>query len=283
MSNRIQIMRNAVVWLLFLALVLFWVRASETREIGISEAKGEETANHKGLPSKNSSSFPFGIGEKLVYEISWFGITAGKSELTVKEKTFYQSRVVYRLVSQTTGGGAMGKLYPVDDRLESFIDARGLFPYYALLRQREGKRKKDKDVYFDQENQQITYVTNGGRPRVLSAPPQVLDILSSLYYFRTQDLKVGKSIPLRVFSLKHNFEVAVKVLSKEIMEVLSVKREVFLVKPHITMNGAPSPYRKGEVLLWLTADEKKLPVKIRAQVRLGHIEAVLIAYEGHED
>ena len=278
MSNRKQIIKDAVAWFLFVGLAFFSIGMAgvEEQDNGL-QVPEEKIAADNDSQHKKSPAFPFRVGEKLVYEISWYGVTAGKSELIIQEKALYRSREVYRLVFRTTSAGIVGKFYKVSDRLESFIDVQGLFPYYALLRQRQSRHDKDKDVYFDQENHQVSYVTNGGRPRVLPTPPEVLDILSCLYYFRIQDLKVGVSIPLNVFSLKRNYSVEVKVLRKERMKVFSTERDVYLIKPYITFTDAPS--REGYGQVWLTADEKKLPVKIRTQIRLGHIDAVLIDYE----
>lgn len=235
------------------------------------KAPGRKTSN-----SANGAPLPFRVGEKLTYDIRWYGVTAGLAELTVKAKTHYNGHEVYHLVSRATGAGVVGKLYTVDDRLEVFVDVQGLYPYYASLRQKEGKRKKDKEVYFDQDRREVTYITNRGRPRTLSVPPEVKELLSSLYYFRTQGLKVGSTVPLNVFSLKRSYTVEVKVLRKETIETFSGPAETYVIQPHVSLNGQPQT--REESLIWLTADERRLPVKIKTKVRLGYIEATLIGY-----
>lgn len=235
-----------------------------------------KASSRKPSNGTNGAPFPFKVGEKMTYDIHWYGVTAGLAELTVKARTRYNGHEVYHLVSHATSAGVVGKLYTVNDRVEAFVDVQGLYPYYASLRQREGKRKKDKDVYFDQERREVTYITNRGRPRTLSVPPEVKDLLSSLYYFRTQELKVGATVPLSVFSLKRSYAVEVKVLRKETVETFSGPAETYVIQPHVSLNGQPQT--REESLIWLTADERRLPVKIKTKVRLGYIEATLIGY-----
>ncbi|MBI2875688.1 MAG: DUF3108 domain-containing protein [Candidatus Tectomicrobia bacterium] len=243
----------------------------------LTQAAWTEVISARISPTRasNGTAFPFKIGERLTYEVSWQGITAGLAELTIKARTRYNGREVYHLTSRVTSAGMVGKFYTVDDRIEAFVDVQGLYPYYAFLRQREGKRKKDKDVHFDQDRHQVTYTTNGGRPRTLPVPPAVKDILSSVYYLRTKELDVGGTVPLSVFSSKRNYAVEVKVLRKEAVETFSGLLETYVVKPHVTPSKES---QKQDSLIWVTADERKLPVKIKTKVRLGYIEATLIQY-----
>ncbi|MBI1979160.1 MAG: DUF3108 domain-containing protein, partial [Elusimicrobia bacterium] len=52
------------------------------------------------------------------------------------------------------------------------------------------------------------------------------------------------------------------------------KFDCFLVEPFIRERGLF--IQKGKKLkVWLTADEKKIPVKMRAEVFIGHVSAEL--------
>lgn len=226
---------------------------------------------------RRGNPYPFEKGEELTYNISWYGILAGIGKLKVGDKTLYKGKEVYRLVSQGVSAGVMGKFYRVDDRLEVLIDPDGLYPYYAFLYQQEGKRSKTTEVFFHQEKNKITYITNNGRPREFTAPPEVLDLLSSLYFYRSQELTPTNTIQMKVFNRKKIFSAQTKILGKEILETPLGKLPTLLVKPTVSLNG--TSYKTGEVAMWMTADERRIPVKIKIKVPIGHIVATLVEYK----
>ncbi|MGH7253992.1 MAG: DUF3108 domain-containing protein, partial [Nitrospiraceae bacterium] len=91
---------------------------------------------------------PFAGGERLTYTISWFNIQAGTAVLEVTESTPLQGRPMLKLVTTTTSSPLVTKFYPVDNRVESIVDAAKLSPQRMVFRRREGKRKNDFNVTF---------------------------------------------------------------------------------------------------------------------------------------
>jgi len=222
-------------------------------------------------------SYPLKRGEELTYEITWYGILAGIGKLKVGDKTSYQGKEVYRLVSQGVSAGVIGKFYRVDDRLEVLVDPEGLYPYYAFLYQQEGSRRKTTEVFFHQEKNKITYITNKGKPREFTAPPEVLDVLSSLYFFRSQKLTANHTIPMKVFSNKKIFSAQATIVDREKLKTPLGELATLLIKPTISLNGAS--YKEGNAVMWLTSDERRIPVKIKIKAPIGHIIATLVDYK----
>jgi len=219
---------------------------------------------------------PIKAGEELTYKITWYGILAGIGKLKVEDDILYQGRRVYRLISQGVSAGVIGKFYKVDDRLEVFVDQEGLYPYYAFFYQREGGRRKTTEVIFQQEENKITYITNNGRPRIFKAPPRVLDILSSLYYYRWQSLS-GDHVTMKVFNSKRIFSAQARIVGRERLKTPLGKVDTYLVKPVVELNGRP--FKKGDATMWITVDQRRIPVKIKIKVAIGHIVATLIDYK----
>jgi hypothetical protein len=87
------------------------------------------------------------------------------------------------------------------------------------------------------------------------------------------DLEVGKSQFLRVFDNGKIYDVEVKVLKKEKITIPAGTFDTIIIKPILKSEGIFM--RKGDVLIWLTDDEKKVPVKIESKVKIGGINVVL--------
>ncbi|TLY17032.1 MAG: DUF3108 domain-containing protein [Nitrospirae bacterium] len=89
---------------------------------------------------------PFGAGERLTYTVSWFNIKAGTAVMEVSETSPIQGRAMLRLLTTATSGPMVTKFYPVDNRVESIVDAAKLSPQRMVFHRREGKKKNDFDV-----------------------------------------------------------------------------------------------------------------------------------------
>src|SRR5581483_9884103 len=66
---------------------------------------------------------PFANGESLVYELSWLGIVGGTAELHVDPPAEHDGTLAYRITSRARSNDFFTKIYPVDDRTESLVDA----------------------------------------------------------------------------------------------------------------------------------------------------------------
>lgn len=222
-----------------------------------------------------SLAFSFNIPETLKFDLLWTGIKAGESVMEIKNDATGTI-----ITSMTRSSDWISIFYTVDDKIESRLirdDPKNLIghPVQYKIKIREGRHRKNKEVIFDQENSKavyIDYLDNERKEFDLIAP--VFDVLSSFYYIRTLDLEVGKSVYVTVFDSKKIWNVEVKVLRKEKIEVSGTEYNTIVVKPLLKSEGIF--YRKGEVYLWLTDDEKKIPVKVKTKVKIGSITANLV-------
>ena len=108
----------------------------------------------------------------------------------------------------------------------------------------------------------------------LSGPVQ--DILSSLYFTRTQKLETGKDIILDVNTQK-NWPLVIKVYKKERVKTPAGEFECYVVEPKIREEGIFVAKGK-KLMIWLTADEERIPVLMKAEVFIGHVSARLVRH-----
>jgi hypothetical protein len=148
-------------------------------------------------------------------------------------------------------------------------------PVNYRIKVREGKHRRDKEVVFDRAGGKAIYI-NHLKPETkeFDVPESIYDPLSAFYRVRNMDLKVGSSVYVPVFDSKRVWNVEVKVLGRERVRVPAGTFDTIKIKPLMESEGIFS--RKGEIYIWVTDDEKKVPVKLNSEVAVGSINAVLV-------
>jgi len=212
-------------------------------------------------------TLPFGVGEKMVFSVTWSGIHAGEATLEVKELLSYQGHEVFRIVSTAKTNKFFSVFYKLRDTLESLFDVQGLFSRRYRKVEYNGNQVSNREIIFDQEQNMVLY--KGKRYYTL---PGVQDELSLFYYVRTLDFQVGNSIYMDVFSSKKNWRVKANVLRKERITVPAGTFNTIVVEPEIKFDGI---LKTGNMTLWFTDDERKIPVKMKSNITIGSIEANL--------
>ncbi len=221
----------------------------------------------------------FGVPERLNYDLTWTGIKAGEASLEVID-----GGGEMRITSTARSAKWLSFFYAVDDRVESRLVKNqsshiiGL-PVNYKLNLREGRHRKNKELIFDHHNSKVTYIDYLDKERKdFDIPPLTFDAISSFYYLRTLPLQVGKSVYITIFDSKKIWNVEVQVLRKERIEVPAGVFDTIVVKPLMKSEGIFS--RKGEILIWLSDDARRIPVMLKTKVKVGSIEANLVG-EGY--
>ena len=225
---------------------------------------------------------PFSVGEKLTLRIIYFALPAGTATLEVKAIADWEEKEVYQLVATAQSSALFSLFYRVRDRIESLIDTRNFLPYRFEKHQEEGgyrnhevtifNRGQNVAVTFDVEEKELTLDSS------LPVPADAQDALSSFYHLRRQNLEVGKSVFINVNADEKSYRVEVKVLKKE--ELGRKRLKTIVVKPilrQVRLGGILK--EKGDVYIWLTDDEHKIPVLIKAKVVIGTLTMMLVDKE----
>lgn len=133
----------------------------------------------------------------------------------------------------------------------------------------EGRFKADQVVDFDQERGKAIY--SDGREFPLT--PQARDVLASLYYVRTLNLEVGKSVYVENHTDRVNYPLEVRILRRERVRVRAGVFDCVVVEPVLRYPGIFE--HKGKLTVWLTDDVNRIPVLMRSKIVIGSISAVL--------
>jgi hypothetical protein len=206
--------------------------------------------------------------EKLFYDIYWLGIYAGNAVLEA-----VNDKGVLRITSRANSAPFISTFYKVEDYAESLI-IKGRATHFRI-KQREGRYRSDKETIFDESKKRITYFDYlKGKKKEYTLDGVLWDVISGFYYLRAQPLTIGKVIYIDVFDSDKLLKAEVSVLRKEKIKI-SGRGEVdtVVVKPDLKSEGLF--HKRGDVLIWLTDDEKRIPVKVETKVPIGKVVAEL--------
>jgi hypothetical protein len=218
----------------------------------------------------------FKEGEKLTFDVNYGFVTAGIAVMEIPKIKKISGREAYHVTFEVNSVPSFDMFYKVRDRYETYIDVEGLFPWRFEQHIREGGYTRDFSAFFDQRKGKAK--TTEGEYEI---PLYVNDIVSAFYYARTLDysnMKVNDLIHLQNFYKDKVYNLDVKFLGKEVVEVPAGKFDCIIVEPLVREGGLFK--HEGNIIVWLTNDELKMPVKVRTKVVIGYVEAKLTNYEG---
>ena len=199
--------------------------------------------------------------ELLTYAAEWRFLRAGEVEMKLTGAS--QSDLKLRTV------GLVSKLIPVSNTYRGIFDP-GYCALTALLESHEGKKNRETKVSYDRERKRVSYFEKDlDKDAVIATkemdiPSCVHDVTGALQKLRELKLEPVRTIELPVSDGKKVISARVDSLEKEkvttpLGEFATVKYEAFL------FNGVLYR-RKGRLFVWLTDDEKRIPVQIRIQL-----------------
>ncbi len=223
----------------------------------------------------SGTAFPFQIPEILTYDLTWTGIKTGEASLEIRENA-----EGLKITSVAKSAKWVSVFYTVDDLVESRVGKdrnSGFvgFPMNYRLNIREGRYRKNKEMIFDRGRAKVMYIDYLQNERdEFGVPARVFDPISGFYYLRTLNLQVGKPVYVTIFDSKKVWNVEVQVLRKEKVEVPAGRFNTVVVRPLMKSEGIFA--RRGEIYIWLTDDEKRIPVKLKTKVRIGSVTASLV-------
>jgi hypothetical protein len=272
MPQRSKIQSILLTLIVFIGLTPFIYFVSG--ELGAAEASQNNT--EMSIPSdpldRYIENYSFGVGEELEFEVKYGFISAGTATMSIERLIEYENRPCYLITSIARSNSFFSTFYKVEDRVETIVDAMGLYSWRFEKNLNEGSYHAQRLVVFDQRNQKVYY-----KEDTTEAPLFVQDALSVFYFVRTQPLEVGKSILVDHYNDGNLFSLEVKVLEKEKVTVSAGTFECFVVEPLLKSVGVFK--HEGQLKVWLTDDRLRLPVLMKSKVLVGSISAELTNYK----
>ncbi len=275
-------MKNRVPGLLLILLMpvaLDGIRAS-VRDTPGPEPEGMVPANDTTVAAQPDTlrTWPnaaFRGGEYLRFNVNYRFVTAGEARMIVAD-TIYNGRRCYKIEFTLTSKPFFDIFYRVRDRYYSYVDAEGLFPWRFEQHIREGGYTRDFVADFDQRHH--TAMTEKGTYPV---PNYVQDMMSAFYFSRTINYSaytVGQKLHLQNFFKDSTYDLDVKFRGRQTVEVEAGKFRCIVIEPLAKEGGLFKS--EGTIFIWLTDDERKMPVLVTTKIRIGDVDSELIEYVG---
>jgi hypothetical protein len=246
-----------------------------------SSSVATPAASNFVYPVRRPEKNPFLPGERLVFSINYFGMSAGDFTLEVLPYKVLSNRKVFHIRGTAISSAVFSIFYRLHDVIESYMDYDGEFSHRFHLKLDESKQTRDALELNDSEKSQTYYWNrwnhhkNGYKESKEFAPitPFSQDSLSSLYYIRTVPLKVGDVVTFPVVSEGKNWESVCTVLRKEEMSTPIGKIPAIVIRPEMKFQGVLK--KSGDSSLWLSDDERRIPLRLEAKVKIGTVVANL--------
>ncbi|HLP17370.1 MAG TPA: DUF3108 domain-containing protein [Bacteroidota bacterium] len=224
--------------------------------------------------SKNVNAF--GVGERLIFDMKYGFIKAGEAVMGIPAYEWIEGNQCMQVQFTVRSSPSFSFFFEVVDRYETYLDVNGIYPWRFEQHIREGKYRRDFSAIFDQKRH-VAKTTEGNFP----IPPNVHDILSAFYYARTLDYSKshpGDKIMLQNFYKDKTYPLAVKFVGRQSVDVSAGVFNCIIVEPLVQEGGLFKS--EGRILLWMTDDDRKMPVQVSTKVLIGSITAELREYYG---
>jgi len=260
-KNSINISISTIISITFAALCALGPAAfSATQDIA-AEAVSQEAVltERKGAASELQHAFP--LREKLVFRVKWLGITAGELVSEIQGIVEWKGRKAYRIEVTARTVGICSVLYRIKDHYVSYLDVEEMHTLRHEVHRREGGYSKDAVTDFDQEAHKAYFesLTDGTR-KVYTIPPHTQDTVTASYYSRFLPLGPGRVFGLRVANSEKNYDLYLRVRSKEKRRFRGKSRDVYHFQPYARQEG--KQVREGRLNGYITADELREPVQV---------------------
>jgi hypothetical protein len=166
--------------------------------------------------------------------------------------------------------------YKVRDRFETYIDAEAIAPISYNKNIQEDKYT-DNDLVTFKHNSKKLFGVKG----MLDMPVYTHDVISAIYYVRNIDFtksKVGDKFPLDVYLDNKIYNLGFKYAGKETITTDIGKVKCIKLVPTLIVDRVFKD--QEDMTVWISDDENKIPIRVKAKIMVGSIKVDLTSYSG---
>lgn len=239
-----------------------------------------------GQESLKNTAFTY--GEELNFEVSYGWLDLADAKLQISRRAHPQDEIPhYKIDVYGKTKGAATLFGKVNDNWGTYLNSETLLPYQSYRHIEEGKYRKHELVYFDQKNKKARLELydrenkNLKEAREYSLLTEVQDLVSGFYYLRSLNLtklKPGEIVMIKGFFDKELYNIKLIYEGTEKLETKIGVKETYIFSPEIPANKL---FRGNyPIKVWVTKDQNKIPVKIKANLFLGSLNLDLVSTKG---
>lgn len=228
---------------------------------------GITVASNENQPGWN------GQYEHLEFNLSWLFVPGGTAIIQA-EPIDYKNNAVFHI--QACTNPTLDLIHKVRDSIKTIakIDQESYRSVKYQFKQQEGRQRQDLEVAFQTNNRLEVTDNKLKATKSYQVPEDTIDIVTAFFKSRSLALEVGKSYDIPVFDKDKQYVLKIEVLEKRsIKTIFGNETATVVIRPKMESEGIFA--RKGEVRIWLTNDDRRIPVRMETKVKIGKIIAEL--------
>jgi hypothetical protein len=240
-----------------------------------------EMEDTQGFEGRRPLKDPYRPGEKVIFDISYFNVNAGTLTMEVKSFVTVNGQKAYRFELSGRTNSFFSRIYEVDDRVTTYLSYEDMIPYSLQVSIKESGQLAEARTFFDWKAMRASYwqkrITKekGERSKKVEWDllPYSQNVITAPFYLRAFKLEPGKKLAFRVADEGKNIVFTGEVLRREKLKTAIGELDTIVVRPQVTADGEFKPI--GEILIWLTDDDRKFFVRLESKIKIGTIVAKL--------
>lgn len=234
-------------------------------------AAGADSASvaPSGTDDSALSDLPFKVGEQLNFNF-FLGTSpqpVGIASYHVRARDKYLGRDGLWLSASMGTTSALQQLFPVSDKIETYVDVKTLLPFRSQLQIREGNHRLQGVVSLDQERGSAT-ATDGS---TIEIPVGTYDLVSVIYALRSFDLTPPKRNAVSLLINKRPRTLFITSLKRETIELGGKSIPAY----QLALATDEPQGNRLNLRLWVGSDRRRLPLRLTATTPLGPVRADL--------
>lgn len=224
----------------------------------------------------------YDVGEWFKFRIHYGIVNAGYATLEVKD-AIVNDKKTFHVVGRGYTTGVSRFFFKVDDLYESYIDKDTRNPYQFVRKINEGGYTKNQEGFFNQSTNRVLVKDYKHKTeKTLYVPKNTQDILSTFYYLRNypgiDKLRIGESVAIDMFFDDETTKFKLKFIGRENITTKFGVVATMVFRPLVQSGRV---FKEQESLtVWISDDDNKLPIRIKASLAVGSIKADIDAYRG---
>jgi hypothetical protein len=215
-------------------------------------------------------------GENLKYRVHYGLVNAGEIEMKVEpQMATIGGRQVFHINAHGRSLSGFDWFFRVRDHYQSYIDAKAIQPLQFVKYMEEGTYRDSDFALFNYKVKKVSSARKG----VVSFTGDVQDLVSAIYYARTlnvKNAKPGDLFPLQVYMDGVVYDLQIRYVGREVINTDIGKINAIKVVPMVV---ADRVFKEQEgLLLWVSDDENKVPLRVKAELLVGSVKADIISH-----
>jgi len=224
----------------------------------------------------------YGDGEWFKFRVHYGFLTAGYATLEVVDEVINGTDVFHvKGYGKTVGLSRM--FFRVEDNYQSYIDKQNDLPLRFIRIIDEGGHTKDIQIDFDHETGKALVNNKKHKTKEwVDFPKDAQDMVSAFYYLRNHldidTIEEGDTLDMNMFFDKENYVFRLKFLGREVIRTNFGKVPTLKFRPYVQSGRVFK--EKESLTVWVSDDDNRMPILIKADLTVGSLKASLIEFKG---